>query len=153
MKILMVCLGNICRSPMAEGIMRKKIEERGLPYTVDSAGTANYHVGENPDGRAVQKMKSYKTDISKLCGRQFTKKDFDAFDLILAMDDSNYRNIHKLARSEEDKNKVHLILNFVSPGSNMSVPDPYYGGDEGFEHVYQLLNEACDRVLDKYVVK
>lgn len=153
MKILMVCLGNICRSPMAEGVMRRKIEERKLAYQVDSAGTANYHVGESPDKRAIQKMKTYKTDISTLRGRQFTREDFDSFDLILAMDDSNYSNILKLARNDADRKKVAMILNYISPNSNMPVPDPYYGGDEGFERVYKLLDEACDAVLNHHTTK
>src|SRR5205085_11264860 len=101
-----VCLGNICRSPMAEGILRKKITEKNLSFIVDSAGTANYHVGEPPDERAINTSKKFNVDISKLRGRQFTTKDFDTFDRIYAMDNSNYKNILRLARNENDKKKV-----------------------------------------------
>src|SRR3954470_16771679 len=108
MKILIVCLGNICRSPMAEGILRKKIEERQLDFIVDSAGTADYHVGESPDRRAIEAAHSFGVNISEFCGRQFTRKDFEDFDVIYAMDKSNYRNIIKLAKNQNDINKVKL---------------------------------------------
>ena len=149
MKILMVCLGNICRSPLAEGILRHKLEQQGLKHiTVDSAGTSNYHIGENPDKRSVKNALSHKIDISKLAGRQFTVKDFDKFDRIYAMDASNYQDIISLARNEIEKQKVQLILNELYPKSNMSVPDPYFGGNEGFENVFQLLDKACDKIID-----
>ena len=106
MRILMVCLGNICRSPMAEGIMRKKTFEKNLPIEVDSAGTANYHVGENPDARAIAVALTYGVDISKLLGRQFKTIDFDNFDRIYAMDSSNHKYILQLARNESDRNKM-----------------------------------------------
>ncbi len=146
MKILMVCLGNICRSPMAEGIMRKKLENHGLNHAVDSTGTANYHAGEHPDPRAIEKAKKYGLDISALVGRQFTAVDFDNFDVIYAMDSSNITNILRAARSANDKKKVKLILNEIYPGSGMSVPDPYYGGDLDFENMYTLLDAACEKI-------
>ena len=139
MKILMVCLGNICRSPMAEGIMRKL---GGKKVEVDSAGTADYHIGFQPDKRMIATAIEHGVDISNLRARQFQSDDFDSFDLIFAMDSSNYRNIISLAKDDNDKQKVKMILD------NSNVPDPYYGGDEGFEHVYQLLHEACQKILE-----
>lgn len=146
MKILMVCLGNICRSPMAEGVMRHKMEQHGLKGFVDSAGTASYHVGENPDPRAVAKARHYGISIGSLVGRQFTVSDFDDFDRIYVMDTSNLQNINRLARTNADKQKVSLLMNELYPGQNMSVPDPYYGGDEGFENVYRLLDKVCEHI-------
>ena len=147
MRILMVCLGNICRSPMAEGIMRAKLEKHGLhDITVDSAGTSDYHTGENPDPRATKKARSYKVDISNLKARQFTVQDFDDFDSIYAMDSSNFSDITALARNEKDKEKVKLILNVTNEGKNLSVPDPYFGGDEGFENVFLMLDKACETI-------
>ncbi|GLR16889.1 low molecular weight protein-tyrosine-phosphatase [Portibacter lacus] len=141
MKVLMVCLGNICRSPLAEGILKSKKPD----WYVDSAGTSNYHIGERPDLRSIEIARKYNIDISNQRARQFSREDFAKFDLILAMDSSNYQNILKLARSEADKEKVKLILNYAQPGLNMAVPDPYYDG--GFEKVYQLLNEALDNLV------
>lgn len=147
MKILMVCLGNICRSPMAEGILKSKTE--GLNIEVDSAGTSNFHAGENPDARAVMSARKHNVNISKQQSRPFTVADFDHFDVIYAMDKSNLNNIYKLARTEEDKQKVKLLLEEISPDSGAEVPDPYFGGDHGFEHVYQLLDEATDQIIAK----
>jgi protein-tyrosine phosphatase len=149
MKVLMVCLGNICRSPMAEGILRGKLENHKIKGLVDSAGTANYHVGECPDNRAIEKAKKYGINISQLIGRQFNVNDFDNFDRIYAMDTSNYQNIIRLARNEADKAKVKLILEEIFPGQGMSVPDPYYGGDAGFENVYSLLDQACEQICTR----
>lgn len=146
-RILMVCLGNICRSPLAQGILEHKAKEKGLDVTVDSAGTAAYHVGEAPDYRSVEKAEQYGINISAYRGRHFSRKDFDDFDEIYAMDEYNYHDICSMARTEEEKQKVGMILNKVYPGTNMSVPDPYYGGEEGFENVYQLLDQACDRLI------
>ena len=146
-KVLMVCLGNICRSPLAEGILKQKISH--LDIFVDSAGTSNYHIGEPPDIRSVQIAKTYGIDITSQRGRQFKVSDFDEFDLIFSMDKSNYNDILSLARNEGDKNKVELILNLLNPGENMDVPDPYYGGGNGFEKVYKMLNEACDILVDR----
>ncbi len=147
MKILMVCLGNICRSPMAEGILRTKAEQKGLAVEVDSCGTADYHVGENPDPRSVEKSKEHNIDISSLCGRQFSVEDFDYFDIILTMDSQNYRDIQKLARDEKDLQKVKLILDYLYPGEDKGVPDPYYGEDDGFEKVFQLLDQASEAFI------
>ncbi len=150
MRILMVCLGNICRSPMAEGILRKKSLEAGKKWIIDSAGTSNYHIGEAPDVRATQKAAKYDTDISGLRARQFETTDFDKFDLILAMDENNYNDIIRKARNEFDTEKVRMILNFSRPGKNLNVPDPYYGGDAGFEEVYKLLSDASDKLIQKF---
>lgn len=143
----MVCLGNICRSPVAEGILKKKIEDKGLNHIVDSAGTSDYHIGQSPDHRAQKNSEVHGIDISNLQGRQFTKEDFKNFDRIYAMDYSNYENIIALAESEKDKAKVDLILNLSHPNTNMSVPDPYFGGEDGFENVYKLLDEACNNLI------
>jgi len=147
-KILMVCLGNICRSPLAEGILQSKLP-RNL-FTVDSAGTATYHVGEAPDNRSIEVAINNNIDISKQRARQFTRDDFDRFDYIFAMDNSNYKNITKLARNTEDLSKVKLILNESHPQKNRDVPDPYYGGEEGFEKVYHLLDEACSFIAKRF---
>ncbi|PCI10723.1 MAG: protein-tyrosine-phosphatase [Flavobacteriaceae bacterium] len=147
MKILMVCLGNICRSPLAEGILRSKTFLKGVE--VDSAGTADYHVGNRPDKRSIGVGAKYNIDISNLSGRQFSVQDYDNFDLIYAMDNSNYKNMIALARNEEDKKKVFLILNEIFPGEDLDVPDPYYGGAHGFETVYKMLDQACDAIVEK----
>lgn len=147
-RILMVCLGNICRSPLAEGIMQQLIDAKNLPAMVDSAGTAGYHIGESPDRRSVESGRSHGVDISHLRGRQFGVADFDNFDQIYVMDKSNYSNVLALARGEEDKNKVELLLNISHPDQFMDVPDPYYGGPQGFENVYQLINEACEKIAE-----
>lgn len=149
-KILMVCLGNICRSPMAEGIMRYQLENKGLAATVDSAGTGGWHAGENPDKRAIKNMKLHGIDISRLVARQFTEKDFDDFDLILAMDETNYEDILKQTTDQSKKNKVKLIMKYTDGQFGFSVPDPWYGGEEGFETVYLMLSEACSQVINKH---
>jgi len=146
-KVLMVCLGNICRSPLAEGILKQKTSH--LDIFVDSAGTSNYHIGDSPDQRSVQIAGKYGIDITSQRGRQFQVSDFDEFDLIFAMDKSNYNDILSLSRNEADKNKVELILNLIKSGENIDVPDPYYGGGNGFEKVYKMLNEACDILVER----
>lgn len=144
----MVCLGNICRSPLAEGILNSKLPDNG-EFQVDSAGTSNYHIGELPDIRSIEVARKYGIDITSQRGRQFQVSDFDEFDLIYAMDSSNYNNILRLARNTEDEAKIKLILNELIDSETLNVPDPYYGGDSGFEHVFHLLNDACDRIVAK----
>ena len=146
-KILMVCLGNICRSPLAEGILKSKLSSNN--FYVDSAGTANYHTGELPDIRSIQIAQKYHIDISDQRGRQFNVKDFDVFDHIYVMDRSNYHNVISLARNNNDKRKVKLILKELYPEDNMDVPDPYYGGQDGFQNVFNLLDKACEIISNK----
>nr|BFF37153.1 low molecular weight protein-tyrosine-phosphatase [Tenacibaculum mesophilum]BFF40534.1 low molecular weight protein-tyrosine-phosphatase [Tenacibaculum mesophilum] len=146
-KILMVCLGNICRSPLAEGILKSKLSSES--FVVDSAGTAGYHVGELPDERSIEVARKYGIDITNQRSRKFTKADFDKFDIIFAMDQNNYADIVALSENEEQHEKVKLILNELYPDENRSVPDPYYGGDQGFENVYKMLDEACEIIASK----
>lgn len=148
MRVLMVCLGNICRSPLAEGILKTKIKQQGKSWKVDSAGTGAYHSGELPDSRSIKVGLKYGIDIRDQRARQFKVNDFDQFDHILVMDSSNYQNVMRLARTEEDRAKVKMIMNYVSPRMNAPVPDPYYGND-GFEQVYQMLDEACDAFIQQ----
>lgn len=136
----MVCLGNICRSPLAEGLLASKVDSENIE--VDSAGTADYHIDHSPDKRSIAVANEHKLDISQQKGRQFVPEDFDRFDYIYVMDNSNYEDVIKLARNEKDKRKVNLILNKIFPKENVDVPDPYYGGDDGFKNVYDMLDEA-----------
>ncbi len=140
-KILMVCLGNICRSPLAEGILKSKLPDTG--FLVDSAGTGNYHVGDTPDPRSIKIAEKYGLDITTQRGRQFSVADFDNFDYIYVMDNSNFENVVKLARNANDIAKVHYILNEIYPNQNHSVPDPYTGGIQGFDNTFKMLDEAC----------
>lgn len=134
---------------MADGLLRKKVLELDFDVFVDSAGTSNFHVGEAPDPRMRETARSFGYPIDELRARQFVQSDFDEFDLIYAMDSSNYSNILRLARSEEDKAKVQMILNELEPHSDMEVPDPYYGGDQGFINVFNLLDNATDIIINK----
>lgn len=142
-KVLMVCLGNICRSPLAEGILKSKLDKETIQ--VDSAGTASYHIGKKPDSRSISIAKKYGIDISQQRCRQFTAKDFDEYDLIYAMDRSNYENIVALAENENAIAKVNLLLH-RSDVTSKEVPDPYYGGEDGFEEVFQLIDAACNLI-------
>ena len=146
-KFLMVCLGNICRSPLAEGILQSKLPKKD--YIIDSAGTANYHIGAAPDKRSVLIAKKFGIDISQQKCRQITKSDFEYFDYIYVMDTSNYKNVIAIAPNEASKQKVKLILNEVDSTSDLEVPDPYYGEMEYFEHVFHLLDEACTIIASK----
>ena len=143
----MVCLGNICRSPLAEGILKNKSTH--LDIQVDSAGTAGYHVGNKPDARAIEIAQKYNIDLNNQRARQFSRKDFDEFDIIYAMDKNNYANLISLADNNEERNKIKMILNELNHDSFQSVPDPYYGGQEGFEKVYKLLDKACEKIVSK----
>jgi len=146
MKILMVCLGNICRSPLAEGILKSKTKN----IEVDSAGTAGYHIGKHPDIRSIEIGKKNNIDISSQRARQFSSNDFSKFDKIYAMDNDNYSKIISLAKNQQEINKVELILNEIFPNQFKSVPDPYYGGARGFENIYDLLNKACEKIASKH---
>ena len=145
----MVCLGNICRSPLAEGIMLKLIAEHNLDIEVDSAGTSNYHIGEHPDKRTIANASGNHVDLSTLVARQFTASDFDAFDKIYVMDHSNMKNVLALAKHDSHKAKVDLLLNALYPGKNLEVPDPYFGGEQGFEDVFQMVYKACSSIALK----
>ena len=149
-KILMVCLGNICRSPLAEGILASKLPKN---FIVDSAGTGSWHVGHSPDKRSIAVAKKNGLCIDGQKGRQFKTADFDEFDYIYVMDSSNYRDVIQLAKTPEHKNKVHLILNELFPDENVDVPDPYYGTANGFDSVYQMLDEAAEIIATKLIEK
>lgn len=146
----MVCLGNICRSPLAEGILKSKVTTYQI--FVDSAGTSAYHVDNQPDERSIIVAEKYGINISNQRARKFIAADFDNFDIIYAMDESNFHDIVKLSRNNSDKQKVRMILNEIHPNKNNSVPDPYYGGNEGFENVFQMLDEACEIIIKKYAI-
>ena len=150
-KILMVCLGNICRSPLAEGILASKLPKD--KFTVDSAGTGSWHIGHFPDERSVAVAKKNKLDISRQKGRQFTTSDFEAFDYIYVMDNSNFNDVVKLSKNQYQKNKVQLILNEIFPNENVDVPDPYFGLPNGFNTIYKMLDEACDEIAKKLIAK
>lgn len=145
-KVLMVCLGNICRSPLAEGILKSKVDPDKV--FVDSAGTAGYHVGNAPDSRSVAVAKKYGLDIGSQKCRQFSQMDFKEFDWIYVMDRSNLSNVINLAKTTEEMSKVKLLLDVVNLGIK-EVPDPYYGGESGFEDVYQMIDVACEAIAKK----
>lgn len=143
----MVCLGNICRSPLAEGILKSKVDPSKV--YVDSAGTGHWHIGDLPDERSIEVGKNHNVDITDQRGRQFSAKDYDNFDLIYVMDNSNKENVLALAQNEAQRNKVKLILDEIFPGENVDVPDPYFGGGISFESVYKMLDEACELIAAK----
>jgi len=150
-KILMVCLGNICRSPLAEGILASKLPKDN--FIVDSAGTGSWHVGHSPDKRSIAVAQKNGLCIDGQKGRQFKTADFDEFDYIYVMDNSNYRDVLQLAKTPEHKNKVHLILNELFPDENVDVPDPYFGAVNGFDNVYQMLDEVSEIIAAKLIKK
>ncbi len=145
----MVCLGNICRSPIADGLLRKKVKENNLNIFVDSAGTAAYHIGKTPDKRMCETARKNGTNIDNLSARQFSTQDFDDFDIIYAMDESNRQNIVSLARNNFDRKKVRLILDELVSESNLSVPDPYYGTLADFNEVYELVDKVTSVIVTK----
>mgnify|MGYP003625259692 CR=1 FL=1 len=143
--ILMVCLGNICRSPLAEGILKSKLDT--TLFQVDSAGTGGWHVGAPPDPRSVAVAQQHGLDITDQRGKKFSPYDFEIYDHIFVMDNSNYSDVIHLAQTDSEKQKVQLILDELFPGENVDVPDPYYGGDQGFEKVFQMLDQACENIV------
>nr|WP_321412395.1 low molecular weight protein-tyrosine-phosphatase [uncultured Allomuricauda sp.] len=145
-KVLMICLGNICRSPLAEGILQSKVDSDTV--FVDSAGTAGYHVGNPPDKRSIAVAQKHGLDIRNQKCRKFSMQDFFEFDYIYVMDRSNFSDVASLASNQEETNKVKLLLSEVELGIK-EVPDPYYGGDDGFENVYQMIDKACEAIAKK----
>lgn len=139
-KILMVCLGNICRSPLAEGIMRSKLSS--THFFIDSAGTSGFHSGNAPDPRSIEVAQKNGLDISQQKSRPFRAYDLEEFDVIFVMDKANYRDVIRHVQNEDERQKVKLILNYPNSETE-EVPDPYYGGKNGFDHVYNLLEKAC----------
>ncbi|HMI07460.1 MAG TPA: low molecular weight protein-tyrosine-phosphatase [Flavobacterium sp.] len=150
-KILMVCLGNICRSPLAEGLLASKLPKD--KFTVDSAGTGHWHVGKQPDERSIAVARKNGLDISAQKGKLFSVKDFDEFDYIYVMDSTNYDDVMRMAKTDAQKSKVKMILNELFPGENVDVPDPYYGLANGFDNVYGMLDEACEIIAKKLIAK
>tara|TARA_B110001469_G_scaffold53648_1_gene51759 strand:+ start:171 stop:608 length:438 start_codon:yes stop_codon:yes gene_type:complete len=141
----MVCLGNICRSPLAEGIL--SLKGKHLNLEVDSAGTAAYHIGKQPDIRSIEIANKYTIDLNQQRARQFSRADFDKFDIIYAMDTNNYAHLISLASTETERNKIRMILNEINPKAYQSVPDPYYGGENGFQDIYNMLDKACNKII------
>ena len=140
----MVCLGNICRSPLAHGILESKLPSDR--FYIDSAGTADYHIGESPDKRAISTAKLHAIDISLQTARQFRVTDFDSFDIIYCMDQSNFETVIQLARNTIDIQKLKLILEENDAIQNKNVPDPYYGSSDDFNRVFNLLNNTCELI-------
>ena len=138
----MVCLGNICRSPLAEGILKDKLDPSR--FIVESAGTGGWHVGNPPDPRSIEIAKKRGLDISGQRAQQFEASFFDHYDLIFAMDQSNFRDLKAMANSPEQRDKLSMLLEAVFPGEGVDVPDPYYGGTSGFSEVYDLIDRACN---------
>lgn len=148
-KVLMVCLGNICRSPLAEGILKSKIKSHNL--VVDSAGTAAFHEGSLPDKRSIAIAHRNGIDITDQRARKISLSDLDDFDHIFVMDESNYTNVMKMCICDSQRIKTSMIMDVVHPKSSIAVPDPYYGAENGFEEVYQMLDTACDAILKKTI--
>jgi protein-tyrosine phosphatase len=150
MKILMVCLGNICRSPLAEGILQNKSTKAKLNWEVDSAGTAGYHVGEMPHLLSIKIAKLNGIDISKQRCRKFIKKDIENFDFIYVMDENNYNEVKNICAELWDEKKVSLLLNELYPFENRSVPDPWYGEEEDYHIVFNMIDKACDKIISRF---
>jgi protein-tyrosine phosphatase len=149
MRVLMVCLGNICRSPLAEGIMREKFRQKNMEGSVDSAGMINYHEGEQPDSRSIAIARKFGIDITSQRARSFNQTDIENFDLIFAMDTNNMESLHEHTRNKEEENKIQLILEYAGVGERRSVPDPYYGNLKDFENVFLMLDNACEIIANK----
>jgi protein-tyrosine phosphatase len=150
MKILMVCLGNICRSPLAEGILRTKAAAAGLKWTIDSAGTRHYCTGHPPHKLSQRIAAANGVTIDQHSCRQFVQGDMEAFDKIYVMDDYNYEEVKRIAGKSWDSNKVDYLMNESFPFENRSIPDPYHGVESDYEHVYSMIALACDDVVLRY---
>jgi protein-tyrosine phosphatase len=153
MKILMVCLGNICRSPLAEGILRHQVEQQGLDWEIDSAGTGAYHIGNAPHKLSQKVALLNGVDISSQCARQFRKEDMLEFDRIYVMDAENYQEVKRMSKELWDPSKTDLLLNALEPGKNRGVPDPWYGEEDGYHSVFDMISQACDKIIQKSKVK
>jgi protein-tyrosine phosphatase len=151
MKILMVCLGNICRSPLAEGILKQKAKEAGLDWVIDSAGTNGYHTGEAPHRLAQKVARQNNIDISEQKARRFVKEDFEKFDKIYAMATDVLDDIKWISKEKFDKTKAVLLMDEIHPGRNMDVPDPWYGPESGYHEVYMMIEKACKKIIQKYL--
>ena len=145
--VLMVCLGNICRSPLAEGILADKLSKN--QFKIESAGTSDYHIGRPADPRSIAVAKKYKIDIVAKRAKQFCKADFQEYDHIFVMDQNNLKNVRTLADNDAERKKVSLIMDVLFPEENVDVPDPYFGLENGFEIVFKMLDEACDKIAKK----
>lgn len=152
MKILMVCLGNICRSPLAEGILQDKAFKAGLSWSVESAGTNSYHTGEPPHPLSQKVAKLNGIDISQQRARRFKAEDFDTYDKIYALADDVMEEMKKIARNKFDAAKTNLLMNELYPGKNMDVPDPWYGPEPGYHEVYKMIDQVCEKIIEKYTV-
>ena len=153
MKILMVCLGNICRSPLAEGILLHKATLAGLNWKVESAGTNGYHNGEAPHHICQKLSKANGIDISIQRSRQIKKIDFENYDLLYAMAGDVMSDMKRIAGDKFDAEKNILFLEAMMPGHQMDVPDPWYGGEDGFIEVYELIEKNCDKIIENYLIK
>lgn len=150
-KILMVCLGNICRSPLAEGILASKLPKND--FLVDSAGTGHWHVGNPPDKRSILTAEKNGIDITNQRGKLFKASFFQEYDYIYVMDTNNYADVINMAKNEDEKKKVQLILDEIFPGENVDVPDPYSGIQSNFDQVFEMLEEACESIANKLLEK
>ncbi len=150
MKILMVCLGNICRSPLAEGILQDKAFKSGLTWSVESAGTQNYHTGEPPHPLSQKVAKLNGIDITNQRARKFRAEDFEVYDKIYALAGDVLEEMKRIAGKKFDAHKADLLLNELNPGKDLDVPDPWYGPEPGYHEVFKLIDEACDAIIEKY---
>jgi len=152
-RILIVCKGNICRSPLAHGLLDKKVVEYNLPWTIDSAGTGHWHIGKLPDERSIQVGAENDLDITYQRARQFSAEDFSLFDLIYVMDKQNYAKLKEMAPRVSDMDKVDLMMNEMTPGQDQDVPDPFHNGVANFYRVYKTLDEVTDCMIEKALAK
>jgi protein-tyrosine phosphatase len=152
MKILMVCLGNICRSPMAEGILQDKAFKAGLTWSVESAGTNSYHTGEAPHPLSQKVARMNGIDISKQRSRKFTAADLEVYDKIYALAGDVLEEMEGIARKKIDTSKADLLMNELYPGENREVPDPWYGPEQGYHQVYKMIDEVCEKIISKYTI-
>ncbi|MFT3979964.1 MAG: low molecular weight protein-tyrosine-phosphatase [Ferruginibacter sp.] len=151
MKILMVCLGNICRSPLAEGILQKKADDAGLGWVVESAGTNGFHTGEAPHHLSQKVARLNGIDISGQVSRKFIAADFDRYDKIYAMAGDVATEIKRISGKSFDSEKTDYFLNELYPGQNNNVPDPWYGEEDGYIEVYELIDKTCDAIIKNYL--